>query len=94
MTTRRGFIQGILTGMAALVLPKTAKVMPLDEPVEPEHGLRVDGRVTHTCLEIASSFEPLLMIPTYAQPGSKLYGPGHIDWLHFPECSIGKLADE
>ena len=34
MTTRREFIQGILTGMVALVLPKTAKAMPVDEPEE------------------------------------------------------------
>ena len=95
MTTRREFIQGVIAGMIALVLPKAAKAMPLDEPVvEPEHGLRVDGRSTHTCLEIAAGFKPLLMIPTCARPASKLYGPGHIDWIHFPECSIGKLADE
>ena len=46
MTTRREFIQGVIAGMIALVLPKTAKAMPIDEPVvEPEHGLRVDGMV-------------------------------------------------
>ena len=44
MTTRRGFIQCGLAGMIALVLPKTAKAMPVDEPVvEPEYGIRVDG---------------------------------------------------
>ena len=109
MTTRRGFIQGVLTSMVALVLPKTAKGGESAEPiVEPEHELRVDGRDCWTLpekaatsegvfmmpTEIPSGWEPLLMIPTCARPASKLYGPGHIDWIHFPECSIGKLADE
>ena len=91
MTTRRGFIQGVLAGMVALVLPKTAKAMPVDEPVEPEHGLRVDGRDCWTLpekaatsegvfmmpAEIPSGWEPLLMIPTCARPASKLYHGGY-----------------
>jgi len=68
MTTRREFIQGVLTGMVALVLPKTAKAMPLDEPVvEPEHGLRVEGKDCYVWPDThISDWEPLLMIPTYA----------------------------
>ena len=80
MTTRREFIQGVLAGMVALVLPKTAKAMPIDEPVvEPEHGLLIDGKGSWS---------------DFVNPAAKLYGPGYIDRIHFPECSIGKLTDE
>ena len=44
MTTRRGFIQGVLVGMVALVLPKTAEVSESDEPsVKLEHVIALDG---------------------------------------------------
>ena len=121
MTTRREFVQGVLAGMVALVLPKTAKGGESDEPVvEPEHGLRIDGMVdsyvhpsiilgdkaywSWPFLPIGEVEDGLAWSPEITGDGSgialpevssaKLYGPGHIDWIHFPECSIGKLADE
>jgi len=34
MTTRRGFIQGVLVAIGAAVLPKVAAAMPIKEPEE------------------------------------------------------------
>ena len=45
MTTRRGFIQGMLVAIGAAVMPKVAEARPINEPdVELEHGIAIDGR--------------------------------------------------
>ena len=124
MTTRRGFIQGVLVGMVALVLPKTAEVSESDEPsVKLEHVIALDGMdsfiwpehwsdgdyvfsddidgIDHITVELndCTRWSPEITgdgsgIALPEVSSAKLYGPGHIDWIHFPECSIGELADE
>ena len=93
MTTRRGFIQGVLAGMVALVLPKIATVSESDEPIaEPEYGLLIDGIDSYVWPDMhISGFEPLLMIPTYAQPSSKLYWT-EFDFSHNTMVEIGDFV--
>ena len=85
MTTRREFIQGVIAGVVALVLPKTAKGGESDEPiVEPEDGTEWSPEITGDGSGIA--------LPEISS--AKLYGPGYIDWIHFPEYSLEELAYE
>ena len=84
MTTRRGFIKNLIAGVVALVLPKTATHVPTvihgsavtaeidGQPFKLEQGLRIDGKDSWS---------------DFVNPAAKLYGPGYIDWIHFPEYS-------